>query len=282
MNLHSPEDEVSGRGAAAQSEDAGAAAPQGGFANPSTVLLLIILAGFFWWSVRRRRAQEERIRELRRQEVVTHAAQSAQDVANLMRQRPSRESAEAAVSQGLAAAARMPDTPAGLPLDAPSSSENGAHELEDVARELQVERAEAAERADRVAHLEAADAERRADLTGESEARRLAAARAAAEEARADGAEVIAGEQETAAALRAALTDLSAEQDAPFGATPGNGTSECPPEFPIKGNAQSMIYHEPGQVSYAMTIAEFCFASGDAAEAAGYRQSRARGQRAQE
>ncbi len=85
-----------------------------------------------------------------------------------------------------------------------------------------------------------------------------------------------------AAALRAALADLDNELEAPLGAIAGDGTVICPPDFPIKGNAQSRIYHEPGQASYRQTIAEFCFASAEAAEAAGFRQSRARGQRSQE
>jgi hypothetical protein len=48
------------------------------------------------------------------------------------------------------------------------------------------------------------------------------------------------------------------------------GTTECPPDYPIKANADSGIYHEPGSSSYAQTIPEFCFASTSAAEAAGF------------
>ena len=58
------------------------------------------------------------------------------------------------------------------------------------------------------------------------------------------------------------------------GSAPGNGTRDCPEGFPVKGNADSMIYHEPGQPSYAATIAEVCFASAAAAEAAGFRAPR--------
>ena len=78
--------------------------PQGGIANPMTFLLLAILAVFFWWSMRRRRAQQERFLEQRRQETVTHAEESARNVAHIMRQAPTRASAEAAASEGLAAA----------------------------------------------------------------------------------------------------------------------------------------------------------------------------------
>jgi hypothetical protein len=60
----------------------------------------------------------------------------------------------------------------------------------------------------------------------------------------------------------------------PEGAVAGNGTSECPPDFPIKGNAQSMLYHDSSSRSYSRTIAEFCFATPEAAQAAGYRAAR--------
>jgi hypothetical protein len=57
----------------------------------------------------------------------------------------------------------------------------------------------------------------------------------------------------------------------PAGAVAGDNTAECPPDYPIKGNATSMIYHQPGQPNYDRTIAELCFASVHDAEAAGYR-----------
>lgn len=46
---------------------------------------------------------------------------------------------------------------------------------------------------------------------------------------------------------------------------------ECPASAPIKGNADSMIYHQPWQQYYDVTVAEECFATTAAAEAAGYR-----------
>jgi len=51
--------------------------------------------------------------------------------------------------------------------------------------------------------------------------------------------------------------------------TPISG--ECPSGAPIKGNANSMIYHLPGQQYYKITVAEECFATAAEAEAAGYR-----------
>lgn len=49
-----------------------------------------------------------------------------------------------------------------------------------------------------------------------------------------------------------------------------NQTS-CPAEFPIKGNANSRIYHVPGSRMYEPTIPEICFATEEAAVALGYR-----------
>jgi endonuclease YncB( thermonuclease family) len=52
--------------------------------------------------------------------------------------------------------------------------------------------------------------------------------------------------------------------------------SSCPADAPIKGNQGSSewIYHRPGQGSYDVTVPEECFATGEAAEAAGYRAAR--------
>jgi hypothetical protein len=48
----------------------------------------------------------------------------------------------------------------------------------------------------------------------------------------------------------------------------------CPPSAPIKGNANSMIYHRPGQEYYDITVAEECFATAARTEAAGYRAAK--------
>ena len=49
---------------------------------------------------------------------------------------------------------------------------------------------------------------------------------------------------------------------------------ECPSSAPIKGNANSMIYHRPDQQYYDITVAEECFATAAQAEAAGYRAAK--------
>lgn len=55
------------------------------------------------------------------------------------------------------------------------------------------------------------------------------------------------------------------------GSVPVDG--ECPAAAPIKGNANSMIYHQPWQQDYGITEAEECFTTTAAAVAAGYRAS---------
>lgn len=50
-----------------------------------------------------------------------------------------------------------------------------------------------------------------------------------------------------------------------------DGSTVCPDNFPIKGNASSRIFHRPGEPSYAATVPEICFASEDAAIELGYR-----------
>ena len=47
-----------------------------------------------------------------------------------------------------------------------------------------------------------------------------------------------------------------------------NGT--CPPAFPVKGNADSHIYHVPKSPYYANTRAEYCFDSAAAARKNGF------------
>jgi hypothetical protein len=68
------------------------------------------------------------------------------------------------------------------------------------------------------------------------------------------------------------VTDHKA--NATMGWVEGDGTRECPEDFPIKGNGTSHIYHLPGQPSYAATIAELCFATEEAAAAEGYRPTK--------
>ena len=47
-------------------------------------------------------------------------------------------------------------------------------------------------------------------------------------------------------------------------------TARFPEGYPIKGNANSMLYHQPGGRYYDVTIAEVFFDTPEHAEAAGY------------
>jgi hypothetical protein len=58
----------------------------------------------------------------------------------------------------------------------------------------------------------------------------------------------------------------------PSGSVRGDGTATCPPAYPVKGNAQSMIYHTVESRVYEQTIPELCFATPRDAEAAGFRR----------
>ncbi len=72
-----------------------------------------------------------------------------------------------------------------------------------------------------------------------------------------------------AATDTAAATD---EDEHPYGpdshAPLADGSQ--PEGFPVKGNADSMLYHVPGSSFYARTVAEVWFTTAEAAEAAGF------------
>ncbi len=75
-------------------------------------------------------------------------------------------------------------------------------------------------------------------------------------------------ELETAAAATEAPADVA---PAATGSVEVSGVQDCPDGYPIKGNADSLIYHVPASPVYAATQPEVCFATEDAALAAGYR-----------
>jgi hypothetical protein len=85
--------------------------------------------------------------------------------------------------------------------------------------------------------------------------------------------EAIAGADEPVPAVPA-VVEPAPGTEVPAGAVRGDGSASCPPEFPVKGNAQSKLYHTPESRVYAQTIPEFCFSSAAAAEAAGFRPPR--------
>ena len=77
-----------------------------------------------------------------------------------------------------------------------------------------------------------------------------------------------------AAAAAEEAADATNEAAAPYGTgshAPLPDPQEAPEGFPVKGNADSMLYHVPGSLHYSRTVAEVWFAGPGEAEAAGFR-----------
>ncbi|MCF8609879.1 50S ribosomal protein L17 [Gordonia sp. HY285] len=120
------------------------------------------------------------------------------------------------------------------------------------------------------------------EATASNEANRVARAAASKKKA-AEGdnvveaveAEATDAQVENAEAVAEAVDDVStaavvADADAPAGSHAPIEGDEQPEGFPIKGNAQSKLYHRPGTRFYESTVAEIWFATEADAEAAGY------------
>jgi len=79
--------------------------------------------------------------------------------------------------------------------------------------------------------------------------------------------------EDAPAAAVAAEPVVEAVVAAPFGEgshAPLADVNEAPEGFPIKGNADSKLYHVPGSAFFDRTVAEVWFATAEAAEAAGF------------
>jgi hypothetical protein len=147
------------------------------------------------------------------------------------------------------------------------------------AEEARTDVLEAAEAAVETSMRLAAEEVRTDALTAEAEALEATGAELAIEpiEAIEEREEL---ESEAAAALEKAEAEAGASpagasapdtvDEIPAGAVRGDGTADCPEDYPVKGNATSMLYHSPGSPSYKRTVPEYCFASSEAAEAAGF------------
>jgi len=126
-------------------------------------------------------------------------------------------------------------------------------------------------------------AEEQAAVDAQAEARAQAAAAAAEREARVAAAQAAADEEAAAPAEEApAEAAAPAEDAAPAeaAAAPHGEGSHAPLEdgsmpegFPIKGNADSMKFHQPDGRWYENTVAEVWFATPEAAEAAGFTEA---------
>lgn len=78
--------------------------------------------------------------------------------------------------------------------------------------------------------------------------------------------------EEGGSATAAPGTQVGADRaDGPSRSVRGDGSPNCPADYPIKGNARSRIYHLPSDASYEGTVPEFCFATEEDAQAAGFR-----------
>ena len=93
----------------------------------------------------------------------------------------------------------------------------------------------------------------------QSEAKQAAAETKAAED--------VAADTKAASAADAPAVDL------PAGAAPPNEDGSAPEGYPVKGNANSGLYHEPDGQWYEQTEAEFWFKSAEDAEAAGFKKA---------
>jgi hypothetical protein len=75
-----------------------------------------------------------------------------------------------------------------------------------------------------------------------------------------------------AAADAPPVTDTAAATTSPDWVSPIDGA--CPLSHPVKGNANSRIYHRPGGRFYDSTVPERCYRDEAAAEADGMRASK--------
>jgi small subunit ribosomal protein S6 len=199
------------------------------------------------------------------------------------------DAAAAAYAAAQAAAAAAEDDAAEAYAAAQAAAASGETEADEAtsavepvsAEEAREEVLDAAEAAVDTSTRLAADEIRTDELTAEAEALEASGAELAIEpvEAIAEREQL---EADAAAALEMADTaaateapaveaaDADAEADVPEGAMLGDGTGECPDDYPIKGKASSKLYHSPGSPSYKRTVPDFCFATTEAAEAAGF------------
>jgi large subunit ribosomal protein L17 len=108
-------------------------------------------------------------------------------------------------------------------------------------------------------------------VTAEAEAARKT--RFAADEKKADRAsESSAVDEETTTASDVEVEESASDDEHPYGAGSHTALEDGsePEGFPIKGNANSMLYHTPGSQFYDRTVAEVWFKTEEDAEAAGF------------
>jgi hypothetical protein len=124
-------------------------------------------------------------------------------------------------------------------------------------------------------------AERSADMAAGTSPESTTTSAIGDEMASGEEADDLVGEPPTESPAPGVAVDMGAETEPEGsgghpGAVRGDGTADTPPGYPIKGNASSMIYHTPDMPSYRGTKPEWCFATVEDAQAAGFRAPRAR------
>ncbi len=138
-----------------------------------------------------------------------------------------------------------------------------ADEAEDIVDELEDETVGAEDATDAEADAEAqaeTDVESGDDAEGEETDEPASATT--------DGLDEASGAEDTADASGAeGATDFGPDSHAPL------ADGSMPDGFPIKGNADSMKYHQPGGRWYDNTVAEVWFTSAEAAEEAGFTEA---------
>ena len=165
---------------------------------------------------------------------------------------------------------------AGIVLDSPANNDAPAAPA---ARSAEDQAAHEAAQADARAAAASAAAEREARIAAEKEAaeeaKTAANDAAPAEEV---AAEAPAEEAAVPAAAEAPAAEAPAAEEAPAGDLPSgshapNDDGSMPAGFEIKGNADSMKFHQPGGRWYEQTVAEIWFNTPEAATAAGYKEA---------
>lgn len=153
---------------------------------------------------------------------------------------------------------------AGLPAEAEPQKRSAEEEAAHAAAQAQAQQEAAAAAAEREARIAA---EKDASAVAPVEA---AAVAAPAEEAAAPVEEAPAEEAPAEEAAPAAAGDAAPYGDGSHGPT---GDGSMPEGFPIKGNVDSMKFHQPDGRWYDITVAEVWFATPEAATAAGFREA---------
>lgn len=245
------------------------------------VILVIIAIGYVWYQWQARKAAEKERQEQRQVAARAEPMRSLPPVADAPVAPPipaARPVAAAPAAQPSASVAAEPTREGGRLQDAADVAagiglDQQTEQMEDLTAGLAAARREADAAAARLA-VEADEA------LAEVQAAGLVDAADAAESGAGGSVTEIIDAETTLIGDRARRQDIvaraiaAADADSvPPGAIRGDGGYICPPVYPIKGNASSMLYHVPTNPSYAQTIPELCFTTVDAATTAGYREA---------